>query len=110
MQFILTGFTHDMGCRVFEFDRLGEDGMRTKCTVRADLALIRRYGIQIQELPLLCRGLLDRSDARDEMPSLIFNEQEMRTWADERSAASELAARKRKSRHLEQSSSTAPVN
>ena len=72
MQFILTGFTHDLGYRVFAFDRLAEDRTRTKCTVRADLALIRRYGIQIQDLPLLCRGLLDRSDERPEMPSLTF--------------------------------------
>jgi hypothetical protein len=98
MQFILTGFTHDLGCRVFEFDRLGEDRLRTKCTVRADLALIRRYGIQIQDLPLLCRGLLDRSDECSEMPSLTFTEQEMRNCADERTAARELAASKRKSR------------
>ncbi len=62
MQFVLTGFTHDKGFRVFTFDRIGEDRVRTKCTVRADLSLIRNYGIHIQELPLLCRGLLDRSD------------------------------------------------
>ncbi len=100
MQFILTGFTHDLGYRVFAFDRLAEDRTRTQCTVRADLALIRRYGIQIQDLPLLCRGLLDRSDERPEMPSLTFTEQEMRICADERAAARELAAGKRKSRKL----------
>jgi len=98
MQFILTGFTHDLGCRVFEFDRLGEDRTRTKCTVRADLALIRRYGIQIQDLPLLCRSLLDRGDEQDETPSLTFTEDQMRACADERTAARELAAIKRKSR------------
>jgi hypothetical protein len=100
MQFILTGFTHDLGCRVFEFDRLGVDRIRTKCTVRADLALIRRYGIQIQELPLLCRGLLDRSDEHVEVPSLTFTEQEMQACAIERTAAREMAASKRKSRKL----------
>ena len=42
MQFILTGFTQDMGFRVFAFERLADDRTRTKCSVRADLALIRR--------------------------------------------------------------------
>jgi len=98
VQFILTGFTHDMGCRVFAFDRLGEDRTRTKCTVKADLALIRRYGIQIQELPLLCRTLLDRDDELGDMPALTFTEEKMRACANERAAAHELAASKRKSR------------
>lgn len=57
MQYILSGFTQDMGFRVFRFEGVAVDRPRTRTvfTVRADLALIRRYGIQIQELPLLCR-------------------------------------------------------
>ena len=100
MQFILIGFTQDMGCRVFSFERMGEDRVRTKCTVRADLALIRRYGIQIQELPLLCRGLLDRCEEGREIESVTFTEEEMRACATERAAAREFAAaRKRKPPH-----------
>jgi hypothetical protein len=57
MQFVLTGFTQDLGCRVFAFDGIAVDRIRTAFTVRADMALIRRYGIQIQELPLLCRSV-----------------------------------------------------
>ena len=60
MQFVLTGFTQDLGFRVFAFEGIGADRIRTKFTVKAELALIRNYGIRIQELPLLCRGLLDR--------------------------------------------------
>lgn len=45
MQFILTVFTEKLGLRVFAFERMGEDRIRTRCTVRADLALTRRYGI-----------------------------------------------------------------
>ncbi len=99
MQFVLTGFTHDMGFRVFAFERVGEDRTRTKCTVRTDLALVRRYGIHVQELPLLCRGLLDRSDEGDEMRSLTFTEGEMQAWAAERAAARDEAAARRKSAH-----------
>ena len=46
MSFVLTGFTHDRGFRVFAFDHIGTDRVRTQCIVRADLALIRHYGIQ----------------------------------------------------------------
>ena len=62
MQYILTGFTHDMGFRVFAFEGIGEDRVRTEYKVRADLALIHRYGIRVQELPLLCRGILEAAE------------------------------------------------
>lgn len=98
MQFVLTGFTHDLGTRVFAFERVGEDRIRTLCTVRADLAVARRYGIRIQELPLLCRGLLDRCEEVGES-SLTFTEDQMRTSANERAAAREAAVKKRKTPH-----------
>lgn len=97
LQFVLTGFTHDkLGFRIFSFDRIGEDRVRTKCTVRADLALIRQHGIHIQELPLLCRALLDRRDDAEEMPSLTFTGAEMLACMTERAAAREAAGTRRK--------------
>ncbi len=96
LQLILTGFTHETGFRVFAFDRVGEDRTRTKCTVRADLTLIRTYGIQIQDLPLLCKGLLSRHDDPVDGYSLTFTEEEMQVCANERAAAREIAASKRK--------------
>ncbi len=92
----LVGFTHDQGFRVFSFDRLGDDRVRTRYTVRADLALIQTYGIQIQELPLLCRGLLDRCEDGREIQSLTFTEGDMRDCATERAAARQAVAKKRK--------------
>ena len=41
MQFILTGFTQDLAFRVFAFERMGLDRVRTKFVVRADLARLR---------------------------------------------------------------------
>jgi hypothetical protein len=96
MQFILTGFTQEMGFRVFAFERLGEDRIRTSWTVRADLALSRRYGIRLQELPLMCRGLLERGDAVEETRTMIFSEEQMRACANERASTKELAAHKKK--------------
>jgi len=101
MQFILTGFTQDTGFRVFAFEGVVVGQIRTVFTVRADLALSRRYGIAMQELPLLCRSLLDRQDEGGENDSLAqhaltFSEEEMRAWADKRAADRALAALKKK--------------
>jgi hypothetical protein len=96
MQFILTGFTQELGFRVFAFERLGEDRVRTRCTVKADLVLVRRYGIRLQELPLMCRGLLERGDEAEATPTMIFSEEQMRVCANERAAAKEGAAHKRR--------------
>ncbi len=96
MQFILTGFTQDMGFRVFAFERTGEDGVRTKHTVRADLALIGRYGIRLQELPLMCRGLLERGNQGEKKSTMVFSEDEMCVYAKSCQAARDAAAQKRK--------------
>jgi len=96
MQFILTGFTQDLGFRVFAFEGVGENRVRTPFTVRADLNLIRRYGIPIQELPPLCRDLLERCEEREEKRTLIFGEPEMCLYASNLAAAREAAALKKK--------------
>jgi len=96
MQNTLVGFTHDEGFRVFSFDHRGEDNAPTRWDVRADLALSRTYGIRVQELPLLCRGLLDRNPEVSGVQSLTFAESDMRACAGERDAARAEAAKKRK--------------
>jgi hypothetical protein len=98
MQFMLTGFTQDLAFRVFAFERMGSDRVRTKMVVRADLALIRRYGIQMQELPLLCRNLLERSDSDNGTgaQTLTFSEDDMSLHAKDRASAKEAAAQRRK--------------
>ncbi len=72
MQFVLTGFTQDTAFRVFEFDYVGPGKVRTQFTVRADLGLIRRYGIQVQDLPALCRDVLEARSEADEVRTPIF--------------------------------------
>ncbi|HEV8414733.1 MAG TPA: hypothetical protein VGQ49_14150 [Bryobacteraceae bacterium] len=97
MQFTLTGFTQDLAFRVFAFERLGSDRVRTKMTVKADLGLTRRYGIQMQELPLLCRNLLERSENGTETHTFTFSENDMCLHAKDRASAKEAAAQRRKS-------------
>jgi hypothetical protein len=77
-QFVLTGFSQDHGSRRFAFDKIGADHSRTPFTVHADLDLIRIYGIHVQDLPLLCRALLERSVDSDSVRQFRFTEDDMR--------------------------------
>lgn len=67
MRFTFTGFRQEGGSRVFSYEALGEDRVRTRFTVGVDLELSRRHGIRLQELPLLCVSVLERrtGDERD---------------------------------------------
>lgn len=103
MHFILIGFSQDTGFRVFAFEGIAEDRTRTGFTVRTDLALIRRYGIRVQELPLLCRGLLERREDSWQERTLTFTEEEMRlhanTCAEKQNAAEKRKAARRPPGH-----------
>ena len=94
MQYILTGFTHEVGFRVFAFEGIGEDRVRTPYSVRADLALVRKYGIRMQELPLLCREILEQRDGSDTKRTFTYTEAAMCVRAN--ACAAESAAAKRK--------------
>lgn len=94
MQYILTGFTHDLGSRVFAFECVGEDRTRTAYSVRADLALTRKYGIRVQELPLLCRNILEQRDGNDAQRTFTYTEAAMCIRASIRAA--EAAEQKKK--------------
>jgi hypothetical protein len=98
MQFVLAGFTPDNGFRVFNFEGIAEDRSRVRFTIRADLGLARRYGIPIQDLPLLCRVLLEQRDESDSGRALVFSEEKMRMNADDRAAEKEAAKMKKAAR------------
>ena len=98
MQYVLTGFSSDMGFRVFAFDAVDDDRVRTEYLVRADLTLVRKYGIKLQELPLLCRGVLEQRIFVSKVErTFTYTEDEMSIHADARTVAAEKlkAARKR---------------
>jgi hypothetical protein len=97
MQYVLTGFTNDMEFRVFAFDVVGDDRVRIAYSVRADLTLARKYGIMLQELPLLCRGVLEERIFVGKVErTFTYTEDEMCTQAGARALAAEKlkAARK----------------
>lgn len=82
MQYVLTGFTHDKGFRVFDFDGIGDDRVRTGYKVSANLALIHRYGIRVQGLPLLCRGVLEGRNGDEQQQTFTYTESDMRRNAE----------------------------
>lgn len=100
MQYVLTGFTQVGGFRVFAFQGIGADQTRTAFTVQAELSLIRLYGILVQELPLLCRALLEQTGELKAERSLTYSEDEMRRHADVRTADKEAAQRKKSLRKI----------
>lgn len=99
-QFLLAGFTQAAGIRIYAFEgRI--DAKRIDYTVEVDLALIPGFGIRIQDLPLLCRELLQQRSQPDETSSVVFTEQRMRSHAEKLAVAREEAEhRKKQPRHL----------
>jgi len=97
MRYLMMGFDQDTGVRQYAFQGIA-DGIRTDFTVGVELALIPRYGIRIQELPLLCRGLLERQGEGEERRKFTLAETEMRAYADICATARETAAQRKKLR------------
>lgn len=95
MQYVLTGFQETLGFRVFAFEGVTTGQPREPYTVRADLALARRYGIRLQELPLLCRAVLDHLAEDDPGRTFTYSEEQMCNHALG-AAARRLAETKRK--------------
>ena len=82
MLYVLTGFTQDLGFRVFSFDGVSEDRSRDGYIVKTDLSLIRKYGIRLQDLPLLCRRLLENRDVTIDQHAFTYGEADMRLYAN----------------------------
>jgi len=96
MQFLLRGFKEVAGFRVFLFECIMADRTRTVFSVRTNLALTRRYGIRLQELPLLCREVLSHVEETGEKRAFTYTEEDMCLHASNLAAAREAAAQKRK--------------
>lgn len=95
--FILKGFSEIQGFRVFAFEGIEADRTRDAFTVKTDLGLTRRYGIRLQELPLLCRAVLEREHNGGATRTFTYTEQDMCEHA-RLAELQETSARHRKSR------------
>jgi hypothetical protein len=96
MQFVLMGFDQEeAGVRRYVFQGV-TGGTRTDFSVGVELALVHTYGIRIQDLPVLCRGLLERQAEGGDTRRWTFGENEMRVYADSRATARAEAAQKKR--------------
>ncbi len=94
--FILTGFSQTAAIRIYAFEGIGAGRQRSDYTVKVDLALIPGYGIRIQDLPMLCRDLLQQRVEPDVISALTLTEEDMRSHAERREIAREEASQKKK--------------
>ena len=95
MNFALSGVTNERSLRRFTFEEVGRGQPRLAVIVTADLALVRKYEIPLQELPLLCLQMLEnRAEAANR--TLIFSEKEMIEYANRRRMAKDLAEQRRR--------------
>lgn len=98
MEFALTGFAPDTVFRVFLFDGIKGNVRQSGFSVRTDLSLVRKYAIALQDLPVLCRKLLETLG--EENHSLTFTEDQMRSHAKLRETERELARNKKSMRKI----------
>jgi len=95
MEYVLTGFNQDKNIRRFAFDGISDDRRRTAFTVGVDISLIRKYEISLQELPLLCRHLLQGQTDGEQARMLMFSEADMVDHANRRAAAQHAAEQRK---------------
>ena len=77
MVYVFTGFRQLQDVREFAFDCVADDRSRTQVTVGANLSLARKHFILMQDLPLLCRRLLETSETEGDGGRLTFTEANM---------------------------------
>ena len=96
MEYVLTGFEQNQNIRLFAFDGIDDVYVRTRFTVGVDISLIRKYAISLQELPLLCRDLLEGQAAASPDRKFTYSEADMVGFTNRRAAAQQAAAEERK--------------
>ena len=94
--FTLIGFSQEGSIRHFAFQCRNDDRGQSDFTVDADTNLTRRYGISLQELPLLCRRLLEETLPVTPGSALIFAEDRMQRHANQRQASERNAEEKKR--------------
>ena len=97
MEFVLTGFRQDRSMRHYAFESVSAERKREACSVCADLSLLHKHKIPLQEVPLLCRRLLEGAEpgARQK---LVFSEAEMLRYTISRAAKLEAGMQRKRHR------------
>jgi hypothetical protein len=96
MEFSMTGFKQDRLVRRYTFKAPSANKTVRLFAVEMDVTLLRKYGISLQEIPLLCCRLLEKAALPEDQHVLTFSEELMREHAENRAAMERLARDKRK--------------
>jgi hypothetical protein len=99
LEVTFTGFHQTQNVRRYQFQVVDLQRRRLDFSIDADLDLMRRYNLSIQEMPLLCRRLLETQltgQESFEATAQIFGETEMRQLADHRNAAKQALEQRRR--------------
>lgn len=95
-EFTLTGFRQTNGIRYYVYQGHHCDGRASEFTVDAEVRLLQKHGIGLQELPLLCRRLLEKQNPDVSLRAVTFTEDLMKDHADQRAALKQAAQNKKK--------------
>lgn len=98
MNFVFVGFKQKDSIRHLSFQGIGDDHSRTDFVVQADISMFRRYSGTLQELPLLCRRLLEETSPTEETGSVIFTEEAMQLYAGQIASRAAATQKSRKMR------------
>src|SRR5579864_7270785 len=97
MKFVLRGFCQNENIRHYSFYGIGGGRKSpTEFTVGVDLTLLHKYGIPLQEAPLLCSLLLPSHAGDERDRSFMISEDDMRARAEQRASERTESQNKRK--------------
>jgi hypothetical protein len=77
MDFVLAGFEEGDGVRKYHFDCVATNRSKRAISVFADVTLARKHEIRVQELPLLCRRLLQSMEPGSLAATITLTEDHM---------------------------------
>ena len=99
MKFVYMGFRHETtGVRLYSFEGVVSQGIRKDFLVTADIALLTKHHIRIQEAPMMCLRLLESSAEAEPPLELLVTEADMTAHVRAKAAEAEKAASKRTKR------------
>jgi hypothetical protein len=96
MEFSMTGFREERLVRRYTFKVASSNRTFRHFAVDMDVTLLRKYGIPLQEIPLLCRRMLEKAELPEDKQVLTFSEELMREHHDNCAAVERLARDRRK--------------
>jgi len=100
MKLIYMGFRHETnGVRLYSFEGVVSPEIRKDFLVTADIALLTKHHVRIQEVPMMCLQLLESSaEAGPPLEVLVLTEADMLNHVSAKAAEKEQAAKKRTKR------------